>query len=56
MDGKIFRLSRIEGEYAYLSPIDGGDEVFIAVYLLPLGIDIGSLLICESFSFSIYEE
>jgi hypothetical protein len=55
MDGQIFRISRIEGEYAYISPIDGGDEVFIAVALLPLGIDVGMLVICESFSFSIYE-
>ena len=56
MDGKIFRLSRIEGEYAYLTPIDGTDEIFIAVYLLPTCIDVGALLICESFSFSVYEE
>ena len=55
MDGKIFRVTRIDGEYAYLTPLDGGDEVFIAIYLLPLGADIGTLLICESFSFSIYE-
>ena len=55
MDGKIFTLTRIEGEYAYLAPIDGGEEVFIAIALLPLGIDIGTRLICESFSFSIYE-
>ena len=41
----------MEGEYAYLTPIDGGDEVFVALYLLPLGVDIGTLLICESFSF-----
>ena len=55
MDGKIFKVTRIEGEYAYLTPRDGGEEIFIAVYLLPLGIDVGMLLVCESFSFSIYE-
>ena len=54
MDGKIFRVTRIEGEYAYLSPLDGGEEVFIAVALLPLGIDVGTEVICENFSFSIY--
>ena len=54
MNGKIFKITRIEGEYAYLTPIDGGDDIFIAVYLLPLGIDIGTLLVCEDFSFSIY--
>ena len=55
MDGMVFRLTRMEGEYAYLAPMDGGDEIFIALYLLPLGVDVGTLLICESFSFSIYE-
>jgi hypothetical protein len=54
MNGKIFKITRIEGEYAYLTPIDGGYDIFIAVYLLPLGIDIGTLLVCEDFSFSIY--
>ena len=55
MDGKIFKIVKIEGEYAYLAPIDGGDELFIAVALLPFGSDLGSLLICENFSFSLYE-
>ena len=55
MPQKIFKLTRIEGEYAYLSPIDGGDELFIAIALLPYGSDIGMLLVCEDFSFSIYE-
>lgn len=52
--GQIFEVVRIEDEYAYLAPIDGGDEVFIAVALLPLGIDIGMRVINENFSFSIY--
>ena len=51
MDGMKFTLTKIEGEYAYLSPIDGGEDIFIALALLPLGADIGSILICESFSF-----
>jgi hypothetical protein len=55
MDGKLFKLSKIEGEYAYLTPIDGGDDIFLAVALLPLGADVGALLICENFSFSLYE-
>ena len=55
MDGQIFRINRIEGEYAYISPINGGEEVFIAVALLPLGIDVGMLVVCENFSFTIYE-
>jgi hypothetical protein len=53
MEGKTFELTRIEGEYAYLTPTDGGDDVFIALALLPFGADIGTMLICENFSFSI---
>lgn len=54
MEGKTFTLTRIEGEYAYLTPTDGGaDEVFIALALLPFGADIGSKLICENFSFTL---
>ena len=55
MDGKTFRLTRIEGEYAYLTPTDGGEDVFIALALLPLGSDIGTMLTCESFQFVICE-
>lgn len=55
MEGKIFKLTRIEGEYAYLTPTDGTDEVFIALALLPLGSDIGTMLVCESFQFNILE-
>lgn len=55
MDGKIFKVRNIEGEYAYLTPADGGEDIFIAVALLPFGVDVGMLVICESFSFSIYE-
>jgi hypothetical protein len=56
MDNKIFRITKIEGEYAYLSPINGGEEIFIAIALLPYGADIGMMVIAENFSFSIYEE
>ena len=55
MDGKTFKLTKIEGEYAYLTPIDGGDDVFIAMALLPPGADLGSMLVCESFSFSLLD-
>ena len=55
MEQNTFKLVRIEGEYAYLSPLCGGDEIFIALALLPLGADIGSILVCENFSFSLYE-
>ena len=55
MGDKIFKLTRIEGEYAYLRPTDGGeeDEIFVAMFLLPLGADVGSLLKMENFEFSL---
>lgn len=53
MEGKTFVLNKIDGEYAYLSPIDGGEDIFIALALLPLDADIGSKLICENFSFEL---
>ena len=54
MDNKIFKVTKIEGDYAYLTPTDGGEEIFIALALLPLGIDIGTLLVCEGLSFENY--
>ena len=55
MEDMIFKLTRIEGEYAYLRPLDGSaeDEIFIAMFLLPPGADIGSLLKRENFEFSL---
>ena len=53
MEPNDYTLIRIEGEYAYLKPDDGGDEVFIALALLPVGADIGTRLHCEMFEYSI---
>ena len=50
MDAKIYVIARIEGEYAYLRD-EGGEELFIAMALLPLGSDIGTRLKCENFEF-----
>ena len=55
MDNNIFKITRMEGEYAYLMPIGSGEEIFIAIALLPMGADIGMLVKCEDFSFSLYE-
>ena len=46
-------LNRIDGEYAYLLPVDVDttDELFIAMALLPAGVDIGSVLVYEDFEF-----
>lgn len=52
---KYFTVSRIEGEYAYLREEESGDEVFIALALLPMGTDVGTKLKNELFSYEIVE-
>lgn len=53
MESKDYVVKRIEGEYAYLSDVETGAEVFIALALLPLGIDIGTKLHYEMFEYSV---
>ena len=55
MEEKYYVVKRIEGEYAYLGEVgaEGGEELFIAMSLLPLGVDIGSRLKYENFEFSL---
>ena len=58
MEAKIYKVSKIEGEYAYLREIGAGaagDDVFIALALLPMGTDIGTKLHCEFFEYTIIE-
>ena len=54
---KDYRLVRIEGEYAYLREIGGGvdDEIFIALALLPGGVDVGTILHYEMLEYTIVE-
>ena len=51
MEPKDYTVSRIEGDYAYLKDEMTGEEVFIAMALLPEGIDIGTRLHYEMFSY-----
>ena len=53
MDKRIFTLKRIEGEYAFLTENETGEELFIALALLPQGVDEGTILACENMEFSI---
>lgn len=53
MEPKDYIVSRIEGEYAYLRDVASGDEVFIALALLPQGTDMGSKLHFEMFEYTI---
>lgn len=52
METKIYKISRIEGEYAYLLD-DNGEELFIAMALLPFGADIGMNLKYENMEFAL---
>ena len=54
MEPKNYTVVKIEGEYAYLRE-DGktaDDDLFIAMALLPPGIDIGTRLHCELFEYT----
>ena len=53
MDTQLFKITRIEGEYAYLQEEGSSEELFIALALLPMGVDIGSRLSYENLEFSI---
>ena len=47
MENKIYKVIKIDGEYATLLDEASGEELFIAMALLPLGIDVGSRLSYE---------
>ena len=53
MEEKTYKVKRIEGEYAYLEAEGESEELFIAMALLPLGVDIGSTLVFENFEFTL---
>ena len=51
----LYTVVKIEGEYATLLSQADGEELFIAMALLPLGVDIGTRLVYSDLSFSIAE-
>lgn len=53
MEPKNYTVSKIEGEYAYLKEEESGEELFIALALLPAGVDIGSRLHYEMLEYTI---
>lgn len=53
MEPKDYTVKRIEGEYAVLCDVATGEELFIAMALLPLGIDIGTKLHYELLEYTI---
>lgn len=55
METKNYTVIKIEGEYAYLRDESGEceDDVFIALALLPNGVDVGTRLHYELFEYSV---
>ena len=57
MEPKDYTVVKIEGEYAYLRA-DGaeeGSDIFIAMALLPQGVDVGSRLHCEMLCYTLMD-
>ena len=57
MEPKDYTVVKIEGEYAYLRAVgDGeGNDLFIAMALLPIGVDVGTRLHYEMLAYTIIE-
>ena len=55
MEPKEYVVSRIEGEYAYLRDLESptGDELFIALALLPPCVDVGTRLHYEMMEYTV---
>jgi hypothetical protein len=55
MEPKDYVVVKIEGEYAYLREVgaDEGNDLFIALALLPFGTDMGSRLHYEMFTYTL---
>ncbi len=53
MDPKDYTVVRIEGEYAILRDDISGEELFIAMALLPPSVDIGTRLHYEMLEYTV---
>ena len=53
MEPQDYIVYKIEGEYAILKNIDDGNEIFVAMALLPAGTDVNTKLHCECLQYSI---
>lgn len=55
MEAQEYVVSRIEGEYAYLRRTDAecSEDLFIAMALLPSGIDVGTRLHYECMEYTV---
>ena len=52
---QTYKITAIEGEYAYLKNLSNPseEELFIAMALLPIGVDVGSTLTYENLEFTL---
>ena len=48
-----YSVKKIEGEYATLADIETGEELFIAMALLPDGVDVGTRLHSEMLEYTV---
>lgn len=53
MEPKDYVVAKIEGEYATIKNLEDGNEIFIAMALLPRDIDINTKLHWENFEYTI---
>lgn len=53
MEEKDYIVDRIEGEYAILKEVSGENEIFIAMALLPSGVDVGRKLHFANFEYTL---
>ena len=55
MEPKDYIVAKIEGEYTTLRDTASGEELFIAMALLPEGVDVGTKLHYEMLEYTIVE-
>lgn len=55
MEPKDYLVVKIEGEYAYLRDVGGecDEDLFIALALLPAGVNVGTRLHYEMFEYTV---
>ena len=53
MEPMDYVVKEIQGEYAILKNIEDNNEIFIAMHLLPMGVDIGTSLHFENFEYTL---
>lgn len=56
MEARYYEVTKIEGEYAYIKDKETGEEIFIAMFLLPEGVDIGTKLKYEMLEYEVIEK